>query len=101
MEKDSTIIGLRKKLHTTLDFTSIEEVNHWDGDLCATGFQKGDRLIYISTFNYREHQPVKYYCEVEQIDSSGMKVSTLKSEEAVSFGKLVEIIWSTFDLPSF
>lgn len=84
------------KLRCALDFSNVEEVNHWDADLYATGFTKDNRLIYISTFSYRDAPIVKYYYEVEQIGDSGMSVSKLSSAEDVAFETLVEVIRINF-----
>jgi hypothetical protein len=64
MKKDQTIIDLINKLNMLPNFNLVEVVDYWDGDLCAIGIKKGDRLVYISTFNSNG----KYDYDLELLD---------------------------------
>ena len=70
MEKDKTIIKLLQRLKLTIDFTSLEIVDYWEIDLCAIGIRKGNKLVYISTFNYVEDDEVRYDFDLEIIDEN-------------------------------
>lgn len=90
--KDPTIVVLREKLRAAIDLSAVVEVNYWDGDLCATGFRKGDRLIYISTFNHCKAPVVKYDYELERLDASGHTTSVMATGTDILFDTLVEVI---------
>lgn len=51
MEKDKTIFNLINRLRSTIDFHQIEIIDHWKADLCAIGLKRGNKLVYINTFN--------------------------------------------------
>ena len=38
----------------------MEIVDNWEADLCAIGLRNGDKLIYISTYNYHYDKEVKF-----------------------------------------
>lgn len=65
--------------------TYIEEnetkiVDCWEGDLCAIGLKKDNKVVYISTYNFRFYKPnkVKYYVDFETID-----INTLETLEVI------------------
>lgn len=51
IDKDKTIVRLLEKLKGSINFDAVEIVDYWDADLCATGLKKGNKLVYISTYN--------------------------------------------------
>jgi hypothetical protein len=50
MEKDKSLLDLLDKLRSVFDFNLIEIIDHWEGDLCAIGLKRGNKLVYINTF---------------------------------------------------
>ena len=89
MEKDQTIIDLVNKLEKLPNFSLIEFVDNWDADLCAIGIKKGDRLVYISTFNGNG----KYDYDLELIDAENIeKLNVIKEERGVSEEALINEI---------
>lgn len=52
MIKDRSIIDLIEKLKLRINFNQIEIVDYWDGDLCAIGFKREERLVYLSSYNF-------------------------------------------------
>jgi hypothetical protein len=59
MEKDKTIIELIERLKFKVNFALLEIVDNWEVDLCAIGLKKGNKLVYISTFNYVKNNEMK------------------------------------------
>ena len=66
--KDLRIENLLTKLKRSLDFNLIEIVDYWDADLCAIGIKKGDKLIYISNYNYVDSKELKFDYDFEIIN---------------------------------
>lgn len=90
MEKDKTIVDFINKLKPIVNFTSLEIVDYWDADLCAIGIKKGDRLIYISTFNYISDKVRKYDYDLEVINKSTKdKIRVLKEGRGVLEDELI------------
>ncbi len=77
MEKDITILKLIERLKLTINFNLVEVVDYWEADLCAIGLIKGNKLIYISTFNYLGKQELMYDFDLEIIDKTTKKESML------------------------
>jgi hypothetical protein len=67
VEKDSSILKLIERLKLVINFTQLEVIDYWDADLCAIGLKKGNRLVYISTFNYIEKNESGYDFDLEII----------------------------------
>jgi hypothetical protein len=89
MEKDKTITDFVDRLHVAADTTLVQFVDYWDGDLCAIGIRRGDRLVYICTFN-REND---YYYELEILDDNEIdKMTVLQEGDGVSEKVLISII---------
>ena len=89
MEKDQTIIDLINKLEELPNFNLIEFVDNWDADLCAIGIKKGDRLVYISTFDGNG----KYDYDLELLDTDNIeKLNVIKEGRGVSEEALINEI---------
>ena len=70
-------------------------VDFWDSDNFAFGLKKGDKLIYISTWDFREYQvnKIKCYSEFELIDEVSLETKeNIKQLNGISIDKLVEEI---------
>lgn len=85
INKDITILKLIKKIKNLKNSDLIEIVDYWDADLCAIGLKKENRLIYISTFNYIENNPLFYDFDLEIISNDDIEqLQILKSGRKVS-----------------
>ncbi|MCG2613441.1 hypothetical protein LZZ85_04080 [Terrimonas sp. NA20] len=65
MEKDTTILKLIEQLRSLIDFNLMTIIDYWEGDLCAIGLTKGDRLVYISTIAHLDSSVPKYDFDLE------------------------------------
>lgn len=63
--KDKKLIEIVNKLANSLTGQSIEFVDYWESDLCATGFIIRNKLIYVSTWDTRSSNELICYCELE------------------------------------
>ena len=84
MKKHISITRLLERLKLEIDFDAIDLVDYWEADLCAIGLKKGNRLIYISTFNYLSSKEPWFDVGFEILD--GMATENLK---AVNTGRNV------------
>ena len=85
MEKDKTILEFIEKLKLKVNTELFEIIDYWDADLCAIGLKKGNRLIYLSTYNYILEDIIKYDFHFEIIDKLQKdKIQILKEGRAVS-----------------
>ena len=84
MKKHISITRLLERLKLEIDFDAIDLVDYWEADLCAIGLKKGNRLIYISTFNYLTSKEPGFDVDFEILD--GMATENLK---AVNTGRNV------------
>jgi len=64
MEKDTTLLELLERLKSILDFNLLEISDNWDSDLCAIGLQRGNRLVYINTYNFNGTDGYDYDLEL-------------------------------------
>jgi hypothetical protein len=90
IEKDKTILDLIERLKLIINFKDLEIVNYWDADLCAIGFRKNNKLIYISTYNFVVSKIVKYDFDLElmdKLDKTNFKV--IKEGRGVSEPTLI------------
>jgi len=89
VNKDITIQRITTKIFELFEDnffeTYIEEnetkiVDYWEGDLSAIGLKKDNKVVYISTYNFRFYKPdkMKYYVDFETID-----INTLETLEKV------------------
>ena len=77
MKKHISITRLLERLKLEIDFDAIDLVDYWEADLCAIGLKKGNRLIYISTFNYLTSKEPGFDVDFEILD--GMATENLKA----------------------
>jgi hypothetical protein len=91
MGKDITVIKLIERLKLIIDFTLLEIVDYWEADLCAIGLRKGNRLVYISTFNHVENNELNYDVDLEIVDDNHKeKFNVIKEGRNVSEKALVD-----------
>lgn len=91
MIKDITIVKLIERLKLNINFTLLEIVDYWEADLCAIGLKKGNRLVYISTFNHVENEEANYDFDLEIIDDDNKeKLNVIKERRNVSEAELVD-----------
>ncbi|KAB1231999.1 hypothetical protein [Chryseobacterium viscerum] len=68
------------------DFSGYEFVDYWDADTTALGLQKGNVVIYISTFNHTNTD--NYDLIIEELETGNV----LKSEDKRSYHELIDDI---------
>jgi hypothetical protein len=92
MEKDKTILDLLKRLSSVKNFDLLQIVDYWEADLCAIGIKRGEKLIYISTYNYlNKHLRFDYDLEIlDNLDESNFKL--IKEARQASEDELVKDI---------
>lgn len=99
MDKHITILKLITLLKSTLDFSSIEFVDYWDADLCAIGFKKAGKLVYVSTANFIHRYPIKYDFDLEIINPKQIDdIRVVKSGHRASQFELISEIKLFFEL---
>ena len=99
MEKDRTIVELIERLKLLINFALIEIVDYWDADLCAIGLKKGDKVVYISTFNSIENEELNYDFDLEKIvEKDKEKIEVMRVGRNVSEAELVREINLFFEL---
>lgn len=85
MEKHKTLVAILKKLESKSDFSKVEFVDYWDGDLCAIGFKRGNRLVYLSSWNFADGVTKGYDYDFELInENESDKLNVLKEARDVS-----------------
>ena len=89
MEKDKTIIDVLEKLKLVTDFHLVEIVDYWEGDYCAIGLKRGNKLVYINTFN----PDGKYDYDFEFVDTLNVeKLNVIKEGRGASEELLISEI---------
>lgn len=96
MKKHESILELISLLKKDNSISGLEVADFWDVDLCAIGFKRGEKLIYISTYAYTRGKFLGLYdAECELIDpDTFMPLSSLGMEEGLDFEELKERIKS-------
>lgn len=95
MKKDITIINLIERLKSEFNFNLIKIIDYWESDLCAIGLKKGNRLVYISTFNYIDNKDSKFDFDLEIVDKFNLdKIELVKEIRGASETDLIKEIKS-------
>jgi hypothetical protein len=90
MKKDETITILLGRLKQEMNFALIEVVDFWETDLCAIGLKVGNKLAYISTYNFIGKKPCRYDYEFELIEDSKVDdIHVLKKGRGVTERELI------------
>ena len=90
MEKDITILKIIEILKLKINFSIVEIIDYWEADLCAIGLRKGNRLVYISTFNYLENQELNYDFDFEIVDlNNNSRLNIIKVGRNVKEAELI------------
>jgi len=63
--KHLSILYILDRLQAFIGENSIETVDYWEADLYAVGLKKGQRLVYISTFNHIHQTEMRYDYDIE------------------------------------
>ena len=92
--KDITIENFLKNLKNALDTSQVEVIDLWEADTCAIGIKKKNKLIYISTYNYFENEPIRYDFEI--INKN--KLEVIKERRGVTEKELLNEINIFLDL---
>lgn len=91
MEKDKSILLIIEKIKSVVDFHLIQIVDYWDADLCAIGLKKGNKLVYISTFNAIDEAVAKYDYDLEIVDENLIdKIDVVREGRGVSERELID-----------
>lgn len=99
MKKHKTLIALLDKLKSKVDFDKVEFVDYWDGDLCAIGFKRGIRLVYLSSWNFADGISEGYDYDFELLnEKQSDKLSVLKEARNVSEEELIADIKEFLDV---
>ncbi|CAD0222820.1 hypothetical protein [Chryseobacterium sp. JV274] len=72
------------------NFFGYEFVDYWDGDTTALGLQKGNIVVYISTYHYSKSN--HYDIIIEELGTGKI----LKSGEKISYNELIHDLQSFF-----
>ena len=91
MEKDKTIIDFIEKVSEDAALNDVEVVDYWDSDLCAVGFKKGNKLVYVSTYNYIDNEEVLYDYIIELNKKDG-DYSVLKEKTGVQEKEVIKVL---------
>lgn len=86
MENKNTEIN---ELLAKLDNEYLQDykiVDFWEADTTAIGLQRGENLIYISTFNYEKNH--KYNIIVENYDTGEI----IEEEKESMYNELIELL---------
>lgn len=90
MKKDITILKFIERLQLIINISLLEVVDYWEADLCAIGLIKGNKLVYISTFNNVENAELMYDFDLEIIHENDKgKFDVVGVGRSVSEVKLV------------
>ena len=79
----------------------FEPPDFWEGDLCAIGLHKNDKLVYISTYIYLEdfNNNPRFFAEFEIIDpTTFMTLKKLQTIESARESELLTEIKTFFGL---
>ena len=99
MKKDKTLIALLDKLKLKADFDKVKFVDYWDGDLCAIGFKRGNRLVYLSSWNFSDGRSEGYDYDFELINENPSdKLNVLKEARNVNEEELIADIKEFLDI---
>jgi hypothetical protein len=98
MEKHKTITAIINKIQTTFEPGVIQVVDFWEGDLCAIGIKKNDKLIYISTYNYSNNSSTNYDFDLE-ITPGDNRYKVVKEVTNASEQELLKALSIFFELP--
>ena len=88
--KDITIENFLKNLKNALDTSQVEVIDLWEADTCAIGIKKENKMIYISTYNYLENEPIRYDFDFEIINKN--KLEVIKERRGVTEKELLNEI---------
>lgn len=88
--KDITIEKFLKNLKNALDTSQVEVIDLWEADTCAIGIKKENKMIYISTYNYLENEPIRYDFDFEIINKN--KLEVIKERGGVTERELLDEI---------
>ncbi len=94
--KDKSIIYIYNHIHN-LFMGNFYISDIWDGDNFALGLQKGNKLIYISTWDQKSNtQYSGYYSEFELLNEDGSTKEVERALDNVSREELIKNIKEFF-----
>jgi hypothetical protein len=93
--KDRTIREIWNVILTRFGDNFFAEVNFWDDDNYALGFRRDGKLIYISTWDFRQNKVdgIRCFSEFELIDEFSFETKeTIKRMNAILLHDLLDEI---------
>ncbi len=96
IEKHQTIIHFIETLKLHVDFNLVELVDYWDGDLCAIGLKRKNRLAYVSSYNFLDRSEYIYDYDLELINGNVIDDMVIYKE-----GRCIYTNDIIFDIKSF
>lgn len=96
IKRDRSILKLLSAINRVFAKDVFTISGRWDS-LCDIGLQKGNKLIYISTFGCKKNH---YFYECEEIlENSDIPYKALGSDDNVTEEQLLEVISKFFGIP--
>ncbi len=90
--KEESILTIYNAIIHELGIDYFEKIDYWDGDNCAIGFKREEKIIYISTWNFRNLDAtlMRYYAEFEIIDV--ISLETLETKKILNAATKDELV---------
>lgn len=99
MIKDFSITSILEELRKRTQFHLVEIVDNWDGDLCAIGLKKDNKLVYISTYNYTDEREMLLDYDFELIQEPiEIPLNVLKEVRGSDFQSFLKDLQSFLDI---
>lgn len=72
LNKDKSIVTIINLITDKFGSDYFEPLDFWDADAFAIGFKKGNKLVYVSSWDFRLEEEVnmKYYVEFEILNEN-------------------------------
>ena len=93
--KDRSINYINQIITKEFGDDFFELPDFWDADNFAIAYKKGNRLVYISTWNNKNNfeKDLKFYCEFELInESSSEPLKSIKQFHDIDINELISNI---------
>ena len=93
--KDKTIKDIWQEVQTVFGKDYFSIVDFWESDNFALGFKRDDKLVYVSTWHFRDSDGLNCFAEFELIDAQTDETrETFKTIEKITTSNLVDEIKS-------
>ncbi|RAI99843.1 hypothetical protein LX64_04396 [Chitinophaga skermanii] len=93
LEKHITILNFIETLKLSVNFDQVQIVDYWDADLCAIGFVRENRMVYITNYLYLDNIILHYDYDLEILDPIQIdKLHVIKEGRKVTEEELINVI---------